>query len=94
MINFTTINILGKPSFILDLKKEYIKTLKKYTNCKWGLPKDCLELYENCADPLSNNLRPNEISILTFFQIYFKINKNQLEIVVKATDGLHPNKYL
>ena len=33
------------------------------------------------------------ISILTFFQFYFKINRNQLEIVVKATYGLYPNKY-
>ena len=28
MINFTTINILGYPNFILDLKKEYDETLK------------------------------------------------------------------
>ena len=28
MINFTTINIVGQANFILDLKKEYDKTLK------------------------------------------------------------------
>ena len=28
MINFTTINILGQPNFILNLKKGYDKTLK------------------------------------------------------------------
>ena len=42
---------------------------------------------------LSNNLRLNEISILTFSQFYFKMNGSQLEIVVKATYGLHPNEY-
>ena len=50
-------------------------------------------MYENCADCLSNNLRLNEISILTCFQFYFKINRNQLGIAVKATYGLHPNEY-
>ena len=47
-------------------------------------------MYENRADNLSNNLRLNEISILIFFQFYCKINRNQLEIVVEATYGLHP----
>ena len=28
MINFTAINILGQPNVILNLKKEYDKTLK------------------------------------------------------------------
>ena len=51
-------------------------------------------MYENRADRSSNNLRLNKISILTFFQFYFKTNRNQLEIVVKATYGLHSNKYL
>ena len=52
-----------------------------------------MKLYENRADRLSNNLRLNEISILSFLQFYYKINRNQLEIVVKATYGLHSNKY-
>ena len=52
-----------------------------------------MEVYENCADRLNNNLRLNEISLLTFSQFYFKIN-NQLEIVVKATYSVRPNKYL
>ena len=30
MINFTTINILGQSSAILNLKKEYDKTLKNF----------------------------------------------------------------
>ena len=50
-------------------------------------------MYENCADRLSNNLRLNEITILSFLQFYCKITRNQLEIVVKATYGLHSNKY-
>ena len=50
-------------------------------------------MYENRADRLSNNLRLNEISILSFLQFYCKINRNQLEIVVKATYDLHSNKY-
>ena len=44
-------------------------------------------------DCLSNKQRINEISILSFLQFYCKINRNQLEIVVKATYGLHSNKY-
>ena len=68
--------------------------LKRYNLHNLCLPEDWLEVYENRADRLSNHLRLNEISILTFFQFYFKINRNQLEIVVKATYGLHSNKYL
>ena len=49
-------------------------------------------MYENCADHLSNDLRLNEISVLTFSQFYCKINRNQLEIAAEATYGLHPNK--
>ena len=45
-------------------------------------------MYENCADHLRNNLRLNVISVLIFFQYYFKINRNQLV----ATCGLDPNK--
>ena len=50
-------------------------------------------MYENGADNLSNNLRLNEISVLTFFQFYSKINRNQSEIVVEPTYGLNPNLY-
>ena len=50
-------------------------------------------MYENCTDHLSNNLRLNEISILILFKFYVNINRNELEIVVKVTHGLHPNKY-
>ena len=57
------------------------------------MAEDWLEVLENCADRLSNNLRLNEISILNS-QFYFKINRNQLEIVVKVPSGLHPNKYV
>ena len=31
---------------------------------------DCMEVYENRADHLSNNVRLEEISILIFFQFY------------------------
>ena len=51
-------------------------------------------MYENRDDCLSDNLRLNEISILTFFQSSIKINRKQLELVVKATYGLHSKKYL
>ena len=37
------------------------------------------------------NLTLNGISILTFFQFYCKVNRNQSEIVVEATYGLHPD---
>ena len=50
-------------------------------------------MYENRADRLSNNLRLNQISILSYLQFYCKININQLEIVVKATYDLCSNKY-
>ena len=57
------------------------------------MAEDWLEVHKNRADRLSNNLRLNEISILSFLQLYCKINRNQLEIVVKATYDLHSNKY-
>ena len=78
MIKLTSLIILGQPNDILDLKKEFDKTL---------------EVYENRDDNLSNNLRLNEIFILIFLQFYGKINRNQLEIVVEATYGLHPYYY-
>ena len=37
------------------------------------------------------NLTLNGISILTFFQFCCKVNRNQSEIVVEATYGLHPD---
>ena len=49
-------------------------------------------MYENYTDHLRSNLKLNEISTLLFSQFY-KIIRNQLEIVVKAIYGLHPNKY-
>ena len=65
-----------------------IKLLKIYQ-----LAEDWLEVYENCPDYLSNNLRLNEISIFAFFQFYCKINRNQLLIFVKTTYDLHSDKY-
>ena len=50
-------------------------------------------MYEICSNHLGNDLRLNEISVPVFFQFYCKINRNQLEIVVEITYGLHPNKY-
>ena len=40
-----------------------------------GFADDCLEVYENHPDHLSNKLRLQEISILVFFQFCCKINK-------------------
>lgn len=51
-------------------------------------------MYENRADRLSNSLRSNKISILSFFQFFCKINRNLIEIAVKATYHLHSNKYI
>ena len=47
-------------------------------------------MYESCADDIRNKLKLYEISILTFFHFYCKINRNQLETFVEATYGLHP----
>ena len=55
------------------------------------MDEDWLKVYENGVDRLSNNLRLNEIS--TFFQFYLKRIRNQLEVIVKETYSLHPNKY-
>ena len=49
---------------VFGFKREYDKNLKKYINCKRGLPEDWLKVNENRAYRLSNNLRLNEISIL------------------------------
>ena len=76
MIKLTNINILGYPTGILDLKKGFDKTLKNITSCKQGSAEDCLEVYENCADHLSNSLRLKEMFILIFFQFYCNINRN------------------
>ena len=85
MIKLTIFDILGYLISILDLKKRFDKTLKNIP----AVSEDCLEVYENRADNLSNNLRLNEISIVILFQFYCKINRNQLEKVVEATYGLH-----
>ena len=59
----------------------------------WGFTEDWLKLYENCTDSINNNLRLSEIYIVTFFEFYFKINRNQLEIIVKATYSWYNSKY-
>ena len=69
-------------------KKDLIKLLKN-TSCKRGVAEDCLVVYENRADNLSNNLKLNEIHY-AFFQFYCKINRNQLETALEANYGLHP----
>ena len=71
-------------------KKDMIKLLKIYLQ-KARFNEDYMEVYENRADPVSNNLRLNEISILTFFQLYCKINRNKSEIFVEETYDVHPN---
>ena len=65
---------------ILYLKKRFDKA-----------PKNIPEIYKNCTDHIRNNLRLSQISILTFSQFYYKINRNQPEIDVEATYGLHPH---
>ena len=87
MIKLTILNILEEFNGILDLRKGFNKSL--YTSCKGGFAENCLEVYENGADNLSNNLRLHKISILIFSQFYCKIRRNQLEIIVEATYGLH-----
>ena len=77
----------------MNLKKQYDKTLKNILTVSEDLLQIELEVYKNRADHLNNNLRVIEISILTFFQFYFKINRYRLEVVVKATYDLHPNKH-
>ena len=76
MIKLTIINILGQPNGILDLKKGFDKALKNIPAVSENLlriaqkreyAEDCQEVYENCADHLSNNLRLQEITILDFF---------------------------
>ena len=76
---------------ILDLKKGFYKNL--IYNCKREFAEGFLEVYENRADDLSNDLKLIDISILIFFQFYSNINKNQLKIVVEETYCLHPNEY-
>ena len=68
-------------------KKDLIKLLKIYQ--QWGFAEDCLEVYENRADHLNNNLVLQEIFILIFFQFYCKINWNQSQIVVQTTYCLY-----
>ena len=77
----------------MNLKKQYDKTLKNVPTVREDLLRIELEVYKNRADHLNNNLRVIEISLLTFFQFYFKINRYRLEVVVKATYDLHSNKH-
>ena len=91
MIKLTVINIYRSNVGILDLKKRFDIKLLKHINCKQRFAENCLEVYENCSDYISNNLRLNEIAILMFFQFYCKINRNQLEIAAEKTYSL--NRY-
>ena len=61
----------------MDLKKGFDKTLKIYISCKQGFAEDCLEVYENCTNYLSNDLWLKEISIFIAFQILLQ-NKQKL----------------
>ena len=49
-----------------------------------------MEVYENRADHLNNNLILQEISILIFFQFYCKISRNQSQVVAETTYCLNP----
>ena len=70
-------------------KKDLIKLLKIY-RYKRGFAEDRLKVFENRADHLNNNLILHKISILIFFQVYCKVNRNQSQVVVEATYGLNP----
>ena len=71
---------LRKPYILLRLRKRYNKALKYVL--KLGFAEECVEVYKNCSDHWSSNLRLNEISLLI---ILLQINRNQLGTVVKAT---------
>ena len=55
----------------MDLKKGFDKAFKNIpaVNEERRFAEDCLEVYENCADHLNNNLMLKEISILFSFPI-------------------------
>ena len=79
------------------MKKGYGETLKNVHTVSedWlRIDRKCMKITKCMNDRLSNNLRLNEISILTFSQFCFKINRNQLEIIVRATYGSYSNKIL
>ena len=75
----------------MDLKKGFDKSLKNISAVSKDFAEDCLEVYENRADHLNNNLILQEIFILVFFQFYCKINRNQSQIVVETIHGLNSN---
>ena len=70
MIKPTIISILGWPNGILDLKKKIDKALENIPAVSEDLPRIAWKR-------ISNNLILQEISILIFFQFYWKINKNK-----------------
>ena len=57
------------------------------------MPEDWLEVYENCAYRLSNNLRLSETFILPFFPILFQDKQKLIRNSFKETYGLQTNKY-
>ena len=70
-----------------------IKLLENIPTVSKALLRLSLEVYENRADHVRNNLRLNETFMLFFFQCYCKIYRKQLDIIVEATYGLHSNEY-
>ena len=76
----------------MDSKKEHSKTLRNILVVREELlrfPRSVWKLRWLS----SINLRLDEISILIVFQFYWKISRNQLEIVVEGTYSQHPNQY-
>ena len=69
-----------------------IKLLKIYI-CKQGLTENWLEVYEHRADHLSNNLRSNEIFILTFFYLHNSIRNSCKSNLWVINSSKHPSKY-
>ena len=78
MIKLTIINILGQPNGILDLKKGFDKALKNIPVVSQDLLRIAWKYLKIAkSDHLSINLGLQEISVLIFFQFYYKTNRNQ-----------------
>ena len=72
------------PNGILDLKKGYDKTLKNITTV--AIAMICWGLSASVWNEIKSNLHTY------LFPIYCKINRNQLEMLVEETYGLHANR--
>ena len=98
MIILTIINDFGQAHGILDLKKGFDEALNNIPAVSEDLlriPWKCMKYALTIRDyrrlqEITGNYRLQEIFILNFFQFYWKINRNQLQIVAETTYGLNP----